>query len=234
MNAGSIVTKIFPKYTAAGAQVAAHGQDAWNAVSVARSATDTPSRLDAALHATNAFDHAVTSSQDLPLGRIMPGVGKYYVGYEAAKAAVTVIIATGIVPGAREHVGKADVVDSQAEFHKALDASVNTTRFGRYRTGDWMRDAQADAATGIGLLQRADLQKPLLGELSSAAQLMHDRKTVPSAAVASLDKLYASAQTAFETQIAAATNAAVNAPAASSSVPGDIGVAELPVQPAAG
>ncbi|MBC7644897.1 MAG: hypothetical protein H7123_07205, partial [Thermoleophilia bacterium] len=47
----SIVQKVFPKYTAAGAQVAAHGADAWRAVGDARSATDAPSRLDAALHA---------------------------------------------------------------------------------------------------------------------------------------------------------------------------------------
>ena len=223
----SIVQKVFPKYTAAGSQIAAHGVDAWHAISDARTATDAPARLDAVLRATTAFDHAITSSNDIPIGRFVPGAGKYYASYTAAKAVATMILATGVVPGAREHVGRQQVLDGQTEFHRALDASTDTSRFGRFRTGDWMRDANDDAASGINLLHRPDLAQPLRSGLASAAALLQDKQTVPSNAVTQLDKLFNSAASAFDQQIAAATAAHPGVAAV-----GDLGLAQLPIETA--
>lgn len=200
-----LVQTLFPRYSAAATQVTTHAEHGLAFAVQAAKAPDTATRLDAAVRAARALDHAVTSATQLPLRRMVPGYDRYRAGYEAAKLVVNVIIASGVVPGARQRVGRQDILGAQDEFHRAIDTySTSRSRYERYLALDWMRCAQEDATTGVAMLRNRDVALPLLRGLQETGRLMVARRPVPAEQVRAIDELLRRAAGALDAEIAAA------------------------------
>jgi len=192
-----VTAEALSKYYAATAQIAAHAEDAWprdrRSTQGARQC-GTPQRRAAG---DERFDHAITSSRDLPLGEVVHRHHKYYKGYASAKAAVTLILATGVVPGAGEYFGRQELIDSQVELHRALDGAVDVTPYVVFRTGDWMPGFRGRRSWRLAMLRRLR-SRPAHRRLTGAAALLNAGKQVPGVAVQLLDKLYAQAIGGFD------------------------------------
>lgn len=206
------VQKIFPRYAAASTQVATHGRQAYSHAHKVVTAPTNGERLDAAVRSYDSFDHAVTASRTLPLDRVIGDTEKFYRGYAATKAAATVLVGAGVIPGARERVGRQELRAAQEHFHFGLDtyAEQGTSRYGRNRALDYTDASLEDATVGTSFLHK-DLAKPLLQGLWQARQAITRKQSVPTETVQRVDDLFARAGASFSDRIAAAESSAAAA-----------------------
>ena len=196
---------IFPSYTAAVAQTRVHGESGVQFVQKAAKAPDNALRLDNAARALNSFDHAITSTEKLPLQKLLPDLATYRLGYKVAKSAVTLLVSSGAIPGARERVGKQELLAVGEQLHRGVDFYTgDTSRYGRYRALDDVNAALEDAKAGIVMLRKPQLAAPLLKGLTDVGRAIGSRKPVSADQVSAIDKLLSQATTLLDSQIASA------------------------------
>ena len=195
---------IFPDYSAAAAQTGTHARDAAGFVQAAIKAPDKETRLDNTLRAHNSFDHAITASEKLPLAQILPPVKGYYDGYAAAKGAVTAIIASGAIAGARQRVGKQEMLAARHEFRAGVTTynAEGKSKYGRYKAADWMNASVEDAGTGLLMLRDNPIGVPLMVGLLDAQKTMQHRKPLNALKVKLVDEMFARATAGFDQTIA--------------------------------
>lgn len=199
------VTKILPKYTAALSQAKTHGADGSGFARDAYNAPDDGMRLDAALRSYNSFDHALTASDDLPIELLVPGLPKYRAGYEAAKTAAELLIASGAVPGARERVGRQEILAARELMHRGVDRwTADRSRYSAYRTLDDLDASLEDAGNGLLMLRQPVLAVPLMRGLKDVRAAVASNKTVAPERVQELDTLFGKVSAKFDALVAAA------------------------------
>lgn len=201
---------VIPKYRAIGAQTAAHSTNGAQALAHAvKPSTPNVERLQALTRAATGFDHAISDSQKFPFTR---GLNKYYKGYEAARVGLLVAVGSGVIPGARELVGKEQMTISQEQFHTGVNAfSADNSRYSRFRAADWLSHATSDAASGLAMLRKPALAIPLLGGLKRVEAAISSNKPVSPDAVKSINELFGKATVAFDALVGAKRAAYANA-----------------------
>lgn len=199
------IQKAFPKYTAASAQVRAHGADAARYARQIRSAPTNPERLDAAVRSYNSFDHSITASQQLPLRRVWRGADSYYKGYQTAKLAAHLLIGSGAIPGARERVGRQELLAAREYFHSGVDGyRADDSRHGRYRALDWTNASIEDATNGLLMLRNKDVARPLMSGLLQTRAAIVARGRISDETVRQVDDAFDRAGSELERLIAQA------------------------------
>jgi hypothetical protein len=149
--------KLFPKWAASVTLVRTHGVDAVNHVASAVRAPDGSSRLDSALRAATSFDHAIDATRQLPIGWFVGGLDKYYSGYEAARQAIMLLVTSGVVPGARERVGRQAIASAKDAFLAGVGvARLDRSKFGGHLASGWLDAALEDVRSGATLLRPDD------------------------------------------------------------------------------
>jgi hypothetical protein len=203
----SPVQTLFPGWAAAANQTKLHGTEAF---AFARQALDTPdpaAKLDLAVRAYNSFDHAITASRRLPMGWLTGGdVGKYYLGYDAAKTAATLLIGSGVIPGARELMGKSEITAAREYFHRSVDgyASGGTSRYNRALSNDFLNASIEDATNGLFMLRGSDVAQPLLSSLAGTRAAIAARRQLDAGQIKQIDELFARAGSTLDAAVASA------------------------------
>lgn len=204
------VQVLFPKYAAAAMQVGNHGAQAYIHASHAVKAPAPAQKLDAVVRAGDSFDHSITASRRLPLGLVVGGTKKYYAGYAAAKAATTLLVGSGLIPGARERVGRQEITAAREHFFDGVATYANEgrTRYGRALAKDWMGSSIEDAGDGLFMLRRPDLAKPLLQGLFATSATIDRKREIDKGQVSQIDSLFKQALGAYDQLIATAASVA--------------------------
>lgn len=199
--------RVFPGWTAAATLVKDNGTDAVGFATDAIHAGDWGERLDAVVRTTTSLDHALDNAAKLPVDRLVKDFGLYKLGFDAAKLAVTQIVASGIVPGAKERVGRGSLLAAQDAFRSGIVVNAtDTSRFGVRLAGGWMEAVLEDAATGAAMLRPGTTTgRELLAELSRARASVAKAAPVDGALVAAIDALFAKATGELDQRIAEAT-----------------------------
>jgi hypothetical protein len=196
---------LFPGWIAAGTLVKDHGVDA---VAHARDAIKSDTgvvRLDNAVLAMTSFDHAIDNTRKLPISWFVGGIGTYYRGYEAAKQAVTLLVASGLVPAAKEHVGRQSLIAAKESFLAGVGASVDRSRFGRAYAGGWLEATAEDAVTGALMLPRgSETGRALLAGVNAVRAAVSQKRVVDDALVKTVSDLFDRAGSEIDLAIARA------------------------------
>ncbi|MCW2959644.1 MAG: hypothetical protein JWM25_1696 [Thermoleophilia bacterium] len=198
-----IPQKLFPKYTAALQLVKDHGVDGSQHAMRAAKGTTGGARLDAAIRAMTSFDHALDNAGKLPLSIFVPDAARFLSGYDAAKAAVMLLVSTGVVPGAREYLGRSTLQAARTELDEALRTNVaDRSKFGARVSAGWLEATSEDAATGVVMLQRSpELGRTLLSGIDQARRAALAGRTIDAALGASLGNLLDKADQQLGAQI---------------------------------
>lgn len=154
---------MFPSWTAAVTLIKDHGTAAAGHAAAAVRAGDGSTRLDHAVRALTSFDHAIDNTRKLPVDWFVRGVDKYYRGYEVARQAVNLLVGSGLIPGARERVGRVSLQAAKDAFVAGVDvARTERGRFGRSLAGGWLEATAEDTVNGVALLGTTDTGRALL------------------------------------------------------------------------
>lgn len=198
---------LFPSWSAALTLVANHGVDAAGHTQAAIKADSGSERLDHAVRAVTSFDHAVDNTQKLPVDWIVPGASTYLRGYAAAKAAVDLLVGTGVIPGARERVGLQNLLAARDAFVQGVNVSrADASRFGRKLAGGWLEATAEDAVNGVRMLEPA-AGRALLQGIGLVQQMVRSGKQIDQGIVRQVNDAFASASSQLSAAIeqAAAT-----------------------------
>lgn len=202
---------LFPAWSAAATLVREHGGDALQFALAAKKAPDPGTRLDAAIRAMTSFDHAIDSSRKLPVQWFIGGAGAYYRGYAAAKQAVTLLIASGVVPGARLRVGRQSLAAAKDAFLAGVDvARADRSRFGRHLASGWLEATAEDALAGAAMLRPgADVARALLSGIGVVRATVARRQPLDESLVRTVTELFDRAGSQLDHAIATAPVAPV-------------------------
>lgn len=197
-----VIPKVLPGWSAAtvlvkehGAAAAGHAVDAIKAPTLAK-------RLEDSVRALASFDHAIDNVDKLPVKWFVPNMGTYLNGYAAAKQAVTLLVASGLVPGARERVGRQMIGAAVDTFRAGLDvAGSDTSRYGRKLATGWLDATIEDATAGALMLRDADGLELLrgLGSIRTAAAKRH---AIDPTLVRRIEDLFSDATKELDSRIA--------------------------------
>lgn len=194
---------IFPSWAAATTLVQAHGVQAAEHAARAISSGTVRERLEHAVLAMTSFDHAVDNVQKLPVQLLVRGSAGYFRGYEAARKAVQLIVGSGVVPGAKELVGRQSLVAARNSFLAGVQISATDgSRYGGHLASGWIDASGEDARAGVKLLSVAD---PLGRSLLSGIEQVR----TAAARRAQLDPLLVRTVTDLFAQVGARLDAAV-------------------------
>jgi hypothetical protein len=148
---------LFPSWAASLTLVKDHGTEAASHAAAAIKAGTGTARLDAAVRAMTSFDHAIDNTRKLPVQWFLRSAPVYYRGYEAAKQAVTLLVASGLIPGARERVGRQSLLAAKDTFLAGVDvARTQRSRFGTHLASGWLEATAEDALAGASMLRPGD------------------------------------------------------------------------------
>jgi hypothetical protein len=182
---------VFPSWAAAVTLVKDHGV---NAVQHATSAIkgSGAERLDQAVLAMTSFDHAIDNTRKLPVSWFVKSLPMYYRGYEAAKQAVTLLVASGLIPGAKERVGRQSLAAAKETFLAGVQvARGDRTRFGGHLASGWLEATAEDALTGVAMLQQGtDAGRALLSGISQVRTAVARRNGVDELLVKTVTELF--------------------------------------------
>jgi hypothetical protein len=183
---------IFPGYAAALTLVKEHTVDGVQHAARATKATNGVDRLASALRSMTSFDHAIDNAGKLPLEILVRDSRRFLAGYDAARQAVMLLVQSGMVPGAREHVGRQALQAARAEFGESIRSNAaDQTRFGGFLTTGWLEAAAEDASTGVVMLQRSpDLGRSLLQGLEQARHAASQGRVIDAAVVDNVTQLF--------------------------------------------
>ena len=158
---------LFPSWAASLTLVKEHGVSAVDHASAAVRAGDGSSRLDHAVRAMTSFDHAIDNTRQLPVQWLVRRAPQYFRGYEIAKQAVVLLVGSGLIPGAKERVGRQTLEAARETFLAGVDASRNEGgRYGRHLAGGWLAATAEDAVTAVQMLDRGDAGRTLLAGIN--------------------------------------------------------------------
>lgn len=181
---------LFPSWAAAVTLVKDHGIGAALHAQAAIKAGDGGTRLDEAVLAMTNFDHAIDNTRKLPVQWFVPKAGMYYRGYEAAKQAVTLLVGSGLIPGAKERVGSQSLVAAKDAFIEGVAASRNAGgRFGTHLAAGWLEATAEDAITGVRLLEPV-VGRELLAGINQVRAAVAQRRPIDEALVRTVGDLF--------------------------------------------
>jgi hypothetical protein len=196
---------LFPSWAAALTLVKDHGVGAALHAKAAVKAGDGATRLDEAVLAMTNFDHAIDNTRKLPVQWFVPRAGMYYRGYEAAKQAVTLLVGSGLIPGAKERVGSQSLVAAKDAFLEGVAASRNAAkdaflegvaasrnaggRFGQHLAAGWLEATAEDAITGVRLLDPVVGRELLVG-INQVRAAVAQRRPLDEALVKTVGDLF--------------------------------------------
>jgi hypothetical protein len=183
---------LFPAWAAAGTLVKDHGVDAYTHARDAVKADTGSARLDHAVLAMTSFDHAIDNTRKLPVSWFVGGIGKYYRGYEAAKQAVTLLVASGLVPAAKEKVGRQSLIAAKDAFLSGVEvAGADRSRFGRAYAGGWLEATAEDALTGAMMLPKgSETGRALLAGINQVRSAVDAKRALDPALVKTVSDLF--------------------------------------------
>lgn len=187
---------MFPSWTAAIVLVKENSASAAEHAAAAVRSDDGGARLDHAVRAMNSFDHAVDNAQKLPIDWFVSGAKGYFRGYEIARDAVDLLIASNVIPGARTRVGRQSIVGAKEMFLNGVEAT--TTERGRFRNrlaGGWLEATHEDASKGVALLKGGDTGKALLAGISQVRAAATKGKPLDAKLVGAVTSLFDRAAT---------------------------------------
>lgn len=194
-----------PRYRALVAQLGVHGRDAATATAEAvRPGLPAGERLDALVRARDAFDHGIDDSSKLPLARHL--FKEFYAGYHTADRAIDVLIASGAIPGARQRVGRQELLEGQRHFHSGVDlyrADAGNT-VSKLRSVDFLDHSFGDAAAGLVMLRKPVLAWQLLRGIDSTRDAMRGGRELNDGTVRRVDELFGRAADGLQQKIDAA------------------------------
>ena len=182
---------LFPSWAAAVTLVKEHGVGAALHAKAAIQAGDGSTRLDHAVLAMTNFDHAIDNSRKLPVQWFVPRAGVYYRGYEAAKQAVSLLVGSGLIPGAKERVGGQSLVAAKETFLAGVAASRNERgRFGVHLATGWLEATAEDAITGVRMLETGQTGRELLAGINQVRAAVSQRRPLDEALVRTVGDLF--------------------------------------------
>ena len=183
---------LFPAWAAAGTLVKDHGVAAVGHAQDAIRADTGSARLDSAVLAMTSFDHALDNTQKLPVKWFVGGVGRYYRGYEAAKQAVTLLVASGLVPGAKVRIGRQSLLAAKDAFLAGVNvAGTDGSRFGRHYASGWLEATAEDAVTGALMLQKgSETGRALLAGINQVRAAVSQKRALDPALVKTVSDLF--------------------------------------------
>lgn len=186
-----IGTGMFPRWTAAATLMKAHGGDAVTHTKAAVRAGDGATRLDHAVRAMTSFDHAIDNTGKLPVQWIVRRAPLYLRGYDLAKQAVTLLVGSGLIPGAQERVGIQSLLAAHDTFRSGVDvARADRSRFGGHLAGGWLEATAEDAATAALLLRSGDTGRSLMAGISQVRSAVQRRRGVDEGLIRSVNALF--------------------------------------------
>lgn len=195
---------MFPAWSASVTLVKAHGTDAVGHATDAMRAGSGTERLDSAVRAMTSFDHAIDNSRKLPVSWFVRRAPVYYRGYEAAKQAVTLLVGSGLIPGAKERVGRQSFLAGQGSFKEGMVVAVeNGSRYGRHLASGWLEAAAEDALTGVTMLPKgSDTGRALLGGLNQLRAAVAQKRPVDRQLAETVNELFGRAASELALEIA--------------------------------
>lgn len=180
---------VFPSWAASLALVKAHGTAAKDHAAEAIRAETGAKRLDSAVRAMTSFDHAVDNSRKLPGQWFVPN--RYYVGYEAARQAVDLLVASGLIPGARERVGVQSLIAAKETFHAGVDAAAAGSRYARHLASGWLDATAEDTMAGVRLLRpNSVLTRSLLAGVAHVRTAVDRKRPIDPLVVRTVSELF--------------------------------------------
>lgn len=182
---------LFPSWAASLTLVKDHGTSAYQHASDAVRADTAALRLDHAVRAMTSFDHAIDNTRKLPVQWFVKGAPVYYRGYEAAKQAVTLLVASGLIPGAKERVGRQSLLAAKDAFLAGVDvARGDRSRFGRHLSDGWIEATLEDTLMGAMMLKNGDTSRALLAGVSQVRTAIAQKRPVDEALVKTVSDLF--------------------------------------------
>lgn len=182
---------LFPSWTASLTLVKEHGSDAVDHATAAIRAGDGSTRLDHAVRAMTSFDHAVDNTGKLPVQWFVRKAPAYFRGYEIAKQAVTLLVSSGLIPGAKERVGRQSLLAAKDAFIAGVDASrTERGRYARHLAAGWLDATVEDAMSGVAMLPSGDLGRSLLAGVGQARAAVARGTKLDDGFVRSLTELF--------------------------------------------
>lgn len=189
---------VFPAWAASVTLVKEHGTEAVQHATAAIKAGDGATRLDSAVRAMTSFDHAVDNTRKLPVSWFVKSAPLYYRGYEAAKQAVLLLVGSGLIPNAKQRVGRQTLLAASDAFQAGVEiARSNSTRFGGRLAAGWLEATAEDALTGVAMLQQGDLGRSLLAGIAQVRGAVERRRPLDERLVTDVTKLFAAANGAL-------------------------------------
>lgn len=186
-----IGTTLFPAWTAALTLVKEHGTSAVDHAAQAVRAGDGASRLDHAVRAMTSFDHAIDNTGKLPVQWFVRRAPAYLRGYEIAKQAVDLLVGSGLIPGAKERVGRQSLLAARETFQAGVEvARADRSRFGGLLASGWLEATVEDAAAAALLLQSGDTGRSLLAGINQVRDAALRRKGLDEGVVSAVGRLF--------------------------------------------
>lgn len=183
---------LFPSYAASLTLVQAHGGDAVGHATDAIRAGSGAERLDSAVRAMTSFDHAVDNTRKLPVQWFVPRAPLYYRGYEAAKQAVALLVGSGMIPGAKERVGRQSFIAGKESFIEGVATGRNDrSRYGVHLASGWLEATAEDALTGVSMLPKgSETGRSLLAGINVIRAQVAQKRPVDEATARSVSALF--------------------------------------------
>lgn len=179
------IYSLLPKQSAAVALGAAHIADGAMFARQVAAPGSTLDRIDAALRAANAFDHAIAQSKAIPVRWVWRGAAQAYRGYDLANQVVKLALATRVLPDVSDRMAAIQLGESARELRKgAADWSGSgRSRYESYRAGGWVDAASRDAMEGALYVRDAELIKEAGPAFGAIRGQMSKRTAVDQGAV---------------------------------------------------
>ncbi len=169
---------LVPSVFAAGVLIKDHSVAAAAHAAAAVKATDGANRLDEAVRSMLSFDHAIDNTRKLPVDIVWPSIRKYYAGYDAAKQAVMMLVQSGVVPGARDIVGRTSLQAAKEAFSSSVQAAYTQTGdFRRFLADGWLDATIEDAINGTMMLDSGNAGRDLMGGIGQVRDAL--RRNAP-------------------------------------------------------
>lgn len=182
---------LFPSWSAAVTLVTEHGIGAATHARQAIQAGDGASRLDHAVRAMTDFDHAIDNTRKLPVDWFVPRAKLYYRGYEAAKQAVSLLVGSGLIPGAKERVGRQSLGAAKETFLAGVDAQrTERGRYGMHLAAGWLEATAEDAIEAVRLLDSGVIGRELLAGINQVRTAVLQRRPLDAGLVRTVGELF--------------------------------------------
>ena len=190
---------IFPSWAAAVTLIKDHGIDAAVHAKNAVTSGDGVARLDHAVLAMTNFDHAIDNTRKLPVDWVIPNVRTYYRGYEAAKQAVELLVGSGLIPGAKERVGRQSLVGAKEAFLAGVEAArTEKGRYAQFLGGGWLEATAEDATMAVKLLGSSSVGRELLAGINQVRSAVAQRRPLDDTLVKAVGDLFDRTRAEFD------------------------------------